>query len=90
MLPTKQVGGDVWSYPNVHGDVVATADASGTRGATRTYDPFGQGEAPYNAHGEFDYGWLGQHERPLEHGGSSATIETEPGRMCRVWDGSFP
>jgi RHS repeat-associated protein len=72
---TKQAAGDVWSYPNVHGDVVVTADASGTKRTTRAYDPFGQGEPPDNAQGEFDYGWLGQHQRPLEHAGSIATIE---------------
>lgn len=75
VLLTKQASGDVWSYPNVHGDLVVTANASGTKGMTRTYDPFGQGEAPDNSQGEFDYGWLGQHQRPLEHAGSIATIE---------------
>jgi RHS repeat-associated protein len=69
--------GDRWSYPNIHGDVMATADAAGAKvGATTTYDPFGQTTAvPDNSPGEFDYGWLGQHHRPLEHEGSLATIE---------------
>ncbi|MGN6272387.1 MAG: RHS repeat-associated core domain-containing protein [Protaetiibacter sp.] len=32
-----------WAYPNVHGDVIIQADATGTRIGTRTvYDPFGQ------------------------------------------------
>jgi RHS repeat-associated protein len=30
---------------------------------------------PDNEPGDFDYGWLGQHQRPLEHEGSLATIE---------------
>lgn len=32
-MVTKRAGGDVWSYPNVHGDVIATADGSGPRWA---------------------------------------------------------
>jgi RHS repeat-associated protein len=32
-----------WAYPNLHGDVIIQADATGTRIGTRaTYDPFGQ------------------------------------------------
>jgi len=77
VLLTKRPGGDVWSYPNVHGDVMAVADAVGAKqGPTRTYDPSGQAtDVPDNWAGEFDYGWLGSHQRPLEHAGSMATIE---------------
>ncbi len=75
-LLTKQPPGDVWSFPNVHGDVVATADALGLKqGTTSSYDPFGQGEPPDNSAGDFDYGWLGQHQRPTEHAGSISTIQ---------------
>src|SRR5207245_6179885 len=77
-LVTKRLTGDVWSYPNVHGDVMATADGSGAKqGATASYDPYGQalGAVPDNSSGNFDYGWLGQHQRPLEHEASLATIE---------------
>jgi len=36
-------GDQVWSYPNLHGDVTVTADQTGTRvGALFSYDPFGQ------------------------------------------------
>jgi YD repeat-containing protein len=35
--------GDVWSHPNVHGDILVTTDAAGLRqGAVASYDPFGQ------------------------------------------------
>jgi hypothetical protein len=35
--------GDVWSYLNVHGDVMAAADHLGVKQRpTRTYDPFGR------------------------------------------------
>lgn len=75
---TKRSGGDVWSYPNMHGDVMATANASGAKtGSTMTYDPYGValGAVPDNSAGNFDYGWLGKHERGLEHEGTLATIE---------------
>lgn len=40
VLLTKRAGGDVWSYPHVHGDVIAVANATGVKqGGTRTYDP---------------------------------------------------
>ncbi|HZQ29305.1 MAG TPA: PA14 domain-containing protein, partial [Acidimicrobiales bacterium] len=42
VLLTKRASGDVWSYPNIHGDVVATANAAGTKqGVTLSYDPYG-------------------------------------------------
>ncbi|MCA1836912.1 MAG: hypothetical protein LC721_11535, partial [Actinobacteria bacterium] len=68
----------VWSYPNVHGDVMATANAAGAKqGPTLSYDPYGQAltSVPDNSAGNFDYGWLGQHQRGLEHAGGIATIE---------------
>jgi RHS repeat-associated protein len=63
---------DVWSYPNLHGDVVATTDGAGTKtGSTRGWDPFGNplgsSTMPDNSAGLFDYGWHGAQQRPLEH-----------------------
>jgi RHS repeat-associated protein len=69
---------DVWSYPNIHGDVMATANSVGVKqGPTLSYDPFGTalGGLPDNSAGNFDYGWLGQHQRGIEHTGGIATIE---------------
>jgi RHS repeat-associated protein len=77
-LLTTRTAGDVWSYPNVHGDVVATANALGLKqGTTLSYDPFGKalGAVPDNSAGNFDYAWLGTHQRGLEHAGTIATIE---------------
>jgi RHS repeat-associated protein len=81
-MVTKRGGllgaGDVWSYPNIHGDVMAVADNNGAKqGATKTYDPNGVALAglPDNSAGNFDYGWLGSAQRPIEHAGSLATIE---------------
>ena len=70
VLYTEQGSGGVWSYPNVHGDIAATTNHTGIKqGATRLYDPYGNplDTAPENQAGSFDYGWVGQHQRPLEH-----------------------
>jgi RHS repeat-associated protein len=80
VLLTKRSGGDVWSYPNIHGDIMTTANSSGAKtGSTYNYDPYGQalGAVPDNSPAaNLDYAWLGQHQRPLEHETSSlATIE---------------
>ncbi|WP_416566120.1 PA14 domain-containing protein [Nocardia testacea] len=68
-----------WSYPNIHGDILFTADGAGTRAEPiHLYDPFGQnidpttGEigdipVPETAHGGLDFGYLGQHTVPVEH-----------------------
>jgi RHS repeat-associated protein len=85
-MVTRRSTGDVWSYPNIHGDVVATADPVGAkRGATLAFDPFGTTLSPPtsfapdgladNSAGNFDYGWLGQAQRGLEHAPGIATIE---------------
>nr|WP_249409123.1 PA14 domain-containing protein [Frigoribacterium sp. CFBP 8751] len=80
-----------WSYPNIHGDIIVTADQTGTRSAGLTvYDPFGQTmdpttgalgtvpanqAGPDNKPGDADYGWLGQHQKLTEHLSTLATIE---------------
>ncbi|MFZ7088774.1 RHS repeat-associated core domain-containing protein [Curtobacterium sp. RRHDQ10] len=80
-----------WSYPNIHGDIITTADGAGTRASgLAVYDPFGQVEDPTSGllgtvtanqagpdtqTGAADYGWLGQHQKLSEHLGSIATIE---------------
>ncbi|MFN2606934.1 MAG: hypothetical protein ABR511_03405 [Acidimicrobiales bacterium] len=62
---------DVWSYPNVHGDVVATTDGLGTKsGSTLTYDPFGVPTTAVpdtSSAANFDFGWEGTHERGTDH-----------------------
>ena len=83
-------GGQSWSHPNLHGDSIVQADATGSRQGTRTsFDPFGQ---PIGADGsigtvtaddavadtsprEADYAWVGQHRKLYEHQGTIATIE---------------
>jgi len=78
VLLTRTATAQTWDYPNLHGDIALTTDGSGTQvGAKRAYDPFGQALAgvPDNSAGNFDYGWLGPAQRPIEHAGSLATIE---------------
>jgi RHS repeat-associated protein len=89
---TIPVAGAVsWSYPNLHGDSILTADAAGLRVGTRaTYDPFGQSIDPVTGNigtltaddavadtspGEADYAWVGGARKLLEHQGSVATVE---------------
>jgi RHS repeat-associated protein len=72
-------GTDVWSYPDLHGDVVATCDSSGNEtGGSFSYDPFGNaltGE-PNNTNAPADdYGWKGQHQRPTDTATGPAIIE---------------
>ncbi|MGW0252411.1 PA14 domain-containing protein [Nocardia goodfellowii] len=76
-----------WSYPNVHGDILFTADGTGARtGTLHLYDPFGQnidpltgtiGDIPIpdTAEGGLDFGWLGEHAVPIEHVASQQSLE---------------
>ncbi len=43
VMVSVQASGQVWSYPNLHGDVIITTNSAGTRqGGVTVYDPFGQ------------------------------------------------
>jgi RHS repeat-associated protein len=69
-LLTVTAAAQTWSLPNIHGDVTATTNAAGVKqGATFVYDAYGNatGGLPDNSSGNLDYGWLGKHQRPLEH-----------------------
>jgi RHS repeat-associated protein len=75
---TKTGSAQNWDYPNVHGDVLASADGSGAKvGSTRAYDPYGTPLAgiPENSPGNMDYGWLGSAERPLDHASGISVIQ---------------
>jgi RHS repeat-associated protein len=79
-----------WSYPNLHGDSIVTADDAGVRsGAVCSYDPFGQPVDPATGNigtttaddavpdtqpGDIDYGWVGSNAKQYEHQGDVATI----------------
>jgi RHS repeat-associated protein len=92
VISIQQGGGNwVWSYPNLHGDVVVKTDGSGVRnGALAQYDPFGNpidpatrqigtttadDSVPANTTQNATYGWEGSNQKLYEHEGSIATIE---------------
>ena len=61
----------IWSYPNLHGDVIARASESGAKlGGTRWFSPWGEASANVldNLDGDADLGYLGQHAKLTEHG----------------------
>lgn len=88
-IPTS--GDQVWSYPDLHGDVGVVANQAGNRvGALFAYDPFGQSidpitgrigtitadkAVPDNLPGSADNAWVGGHQKLYEHLGDIATIE---------------
>lgn len=79
VLVTDRAAADTWSYPNIHGDIAATADGAGAKqGDTVTFDPYGRlvsGTAPDNSTGSYDYGWLGKHQRGTDAQTATPTIE---------------
>jgi RHS repeat-associated protein len=80
VLLTVRAGSQVWSYPNLHGDIVITTDQTGTlTGGPFRYDPFGVTSPgvvgkPDNSAGNMDYGWLGQHQKGAD-GDASGIIQ---------------
>lgn len=74
-----------WAYPNIHGDIITTANAEGSKtGPIRRYDPYGRqihattGEFTVESvfpTGGMDNGWLGQHQRPTENIAGQQAIE---------------
>src|SRR5205823_6429336 len=68
ILYTKRSSSAVFSLPNIHGDVLATTDATGAQTGTFTYDPFGNpvSTTPNNTATGSTYGWVGQHEKDTE------------------------
>ncbi|WP_172582636.1 PA14 domain-containing protein [Subtercola boreus] len=82
-------GDQTWSYSNIHGDTIVTANQTGARSAQYRYDPFGQpitaagvigtgtadDNVPTNLSGTADYGWVGSNDKLYEHEASIATVE---------------
>lgn len=69
-----------WSYPNLHGDIAATANSFGTKvGSTINYYPCGNvtaGTAPGTCTANMGDGWLGTHQCPPERAaGLRPTLE---------------
>jgi RHS repeat-associated protein len=90
-VSVSAAAGQTWSYPNLHGDIIAMADGAGLRSVgIFAYDPFGQpvdlntgsiGTATAdeavadNQPGNADNGWVGKNPKMYEHAGTIATIE---------------
>jgi len=76
---TRQPSGNVWSYPNLGGHMIATATDAGTRqGTPVTYDPWGGGyplRAPVdNATGAADFGADGAAGKLEEHATTNSLV----------------
>jgi large repetitive protein len=70
VLLTTRTSGQVWSYPNLRFDTVATANETGGKTAGPMFsDPYGNalGALPDNSDGNLDNAYLGQYQRPTEH-----------------------
>ncbi len=68
-LTRRSATHNTWAYPSIHGDTTYTLDHNGQVYGPYLYDPYG---VPLAGHtetspGDFDNGWLGQHQRPTEH-----------------------
>lgn len=91
LVSVPTTGSATWSYPNIHGDVIVTANAAGARiGSLTSFDPFGQILDPStkaigtaaaedsvgeNLPSSVDYAWVGQHQKMYEHLATIAAIE---------------
>jgi RHS repeat-associated protein len=75
---TARASSQVWSYPDLQGSVLGTADQTGAKvGATFTYDPDGTALSgtPDNSTSSADYGFVGSHERLNEHATGIDAVE---------------
>ncbi len=69
VIRNERPDGTRWSYPNLHGDIIATANNTGTKlGPTITYDPDGNTgpTRPDTLTGELEPTYLGQHGKLQE------------------------
>ncbi|MFD4357908.1 PA14 domain-containing protein [Nocardia sp. NPDC058518] len=83
----SQANTNNWSYPNIHGDILFTADDTATRtGELRLYSPYGRNidpetgafadiPLPASAEGGMDFGYLGSNTVPIEHLATQQTLE---------------
>jgi RHS repeat-associated protein len=67
---------NTWSYPDLHGDNVVTANQAGTQtGTTTSYDPFGNVVHPNEQTGTYTYGYEGKHDIGTDNTTPIALIE---------------
>lgn len=76
LITRQQSEGDVWSYPNLRGDVVAVADGAGSKiGQSTVYDAYGEQVSGPSPSSTFGFGWKGADRRRTESAAEIATIE---------------
>lgn len=84
-------GSEQWAYPNLHGDVILTADGEGVRSeAIARFDPFGQPIDPVTgkigteeadtsvantADGSVDYAYVGLHRKLYDTAGAAGIVQ---------------
>ena len=100
-LPVSGAGS--WSYPDIHGDVAATASASGIRTGRFAYDPFGQPVVGLsgaigtvaanqavadNLPDAADLAWVGSNQKLFVHAGTLGYVEMGA-RVFLPWLGRF-
>ena len=78
-LLTTEATGNVWSYSNIQGDVIATANPSGARTeGPLVYDPWGNEESteslPQNGSGDTSFGAFGQSQAIEDVGAASGDL----------------
>jgi len=91
LVSIAAAGSRTWSYPSLHQSVSALADNNGAKiGTSFWYDPNGTplsaGSPPDNAANNFDFGWLGGLQRPVEH---ASTIQSQVELGDRDYDPSL-
>jgi YD repeat-containing protein len=73
---TSTSGVGTWSYPDLHGDDVVTANQAGTQtGTTTSYDPFGNVVHPNEQTSAYTYGFEGKHDIGTDNTTPIALIE---------------
>jgi RHS repeat-associated protein len=84
-------GAEKWSYPDLHGNVVAITDGAGVRQAgPRTYDPWGRGTTPDTTAGNRDLGAFGTTaDRYTEHAANVDPLVDMGARPYNVTLGRF-
>jgi RHS repeat-associated protein len=88
-LMRTPANGDTWAYPNIHGDIAALCDVTGTKqGPTYTYDPYGNplSGTPPTGTDSYRPAWLGEHYINTDTQGGLLPL-TDMG--ARVYDGAI-
>jgi RHS repeat-associated protein len=76
LVTIRSASDKTYSLPNIHGDTIATTNATGSLTGTFQYDPFGNTTtSPINTVAGSTFGWVGQHEKLNETGYTLTPIQ---------------